>query len=215
MLSALLIVSALTTPVQPIVRVGPPVFDTAHAESFLFYGGIQGPNRALRTGYEFGIKYEAVFHHPYMLRLGVDYSEAQVSFPFSPVDDQPNITMAGRKQSFTLNGDLLAYRGRHGVISYVGAGITFGFNSFGIRGPSMDSLGSAYGFTEISLNDKLGYRVFIGLRFQELFTFEMAYQQVNPDFVLTRPLGNGTYGVSKYDGPFSVARVNFGYLLKL
>ncbi|MFQ5607568.1 MAG: hypothetical protein ACE5GA_06445, partial [Candidatus Zixiibacteriota bacterium] len=104
----------------PIVQVPPEVFDTAHDLSLGLYTGIQSPNRDLRLGFEVGARVEYVIAHPYILRFGVDYSEANVTDPFAP---------RGDKNSVNLSADALVYRGRDGVISYLGFGLAFGVNS--------------------------------------------------------------------------------------
>lgn len=206
MFATLLLLSSLTTPQAPIVRVGPPVFDTVSSEAVHFYGGFQTPNRDLRAGFELGAKYEFLVIHPYMMRLGADYSQARVTDPFAP---------AGIKQSLTLSADAVAYRGTNGVISYLGVGLAFGAHDFDISGKALDSLNRTEGVTSVSLSNKFGYRVFIGMRFHELFVFEMSFQQANPDYVKRKQTSPTEYSEIREDGTFSVARVTFGYLLKL
>lgn len=190
----------------PVVIVPPEVFDTANEYSLNIYGGMQTPNRDLRAGFEFGTKLEFRIVHPYLLRFGIDYSEAEVTDPFAP---------RGRKSSMNFNLDALAYRGRKGLISYVGLGVAFGVNNLQVASETLDSLETYLGVTQVSLKNSFGYRILMGLRFEELFVFEVSFQQANPDYVYRRDFSNGEYSLEEIDGTFSVARVNLGYLFKL
>ncbi len=191
---------------SPVVIIPPEVYDTANEYSLNIYGGMQSPNRDLRPGFEFGSKLEFRIVHPYILRFGVDYSEADVTDPFAP---------RGRKSSINFNLDALAYRGREGIISYVGLGLAFGINNIQVAPKTLDSLQTHLGVTHVSLKDAFGYRVLMGLRFEEQFVFEVSFQQANPDYVYRRDFDNGDYSEENISGTFSVARVNLGYLFKL
>lgn len=191
---------------SPVVIVPPIVYDTANAYSLNIYGGMQSPNRDLRTAFEFGGKMEFLVVHPYILRFGIDYSEANVTDPFAP---------RGRKTSINFNVDALAYRGRMGVISYVGLGLAFGINNIEVAPKTLDSLQTHLGVTHVSLKNAFGYRVLMGLRFEEQFVFEVSFQQANPDYVYRRDIGTDEYSLENIKGTFAVARVNLGYLFKL
>jgi hypothetical protein len=175
-------------------------------QAFHFYTGMQSANRDVNPAVEYGLKYELLMSHPYFMRFGVDYSQAKVTDPFAP---------AGEKKTWMFSADLVAYRGRFGMISYLGAGVVLGLNSFAAEAATADSLFRTRGVNEITLNDKFGYRIFMGIRFDEQFVLEMSYQQANPDYVFTRNFGDEYYSVERIDGTFSVARMSFGYLLKL
>ncbi|MFQ5608599.1 MAG: hypothetical protein ACE5GA_11690, partial [Candidatus Zixiibacteriota bacterium] len=79
----------------------------------------------------------------------------------------------------------------------------------------LDSLNSSLGVTDVSLDNKFGYRVLLGLRFEERFVFEMSFQQANPNYVYRRDFGGNTHSLENIDGTFSVARMSLGYLIKL
>lgn len=190
----------------PIVQVPQPVFDTALEMSVHLHGGFQSPNRDLRAGFEFGGKLEYLLVHPYIVRLGLDYSEADITDPFVP---------SGRKKSWTVSADGLVYIGQDGVISYLGLGLTYGINSIKASQSARDSLLAELGVTDISISDKFGYRIFLGLRFQERYVIEMAFQQSNPDYLYRRQLDSQSYGLTRIKGSFSVARITFGYLVEI
>lgn len=201
-LASLIVLQSL----NPIVDLSPPVYDTLTEKAFHFYAGMQSANRDVNPAAEYGVKYELLLTHPYFMRFGVDYSQARVTDPFAP---------AGNKKTWMFSADMVAYRGRYGMISYLGAGVVLGLNSFSPDAATMDSVFRELGVNEITLSDKFGYRVFMGIRFEERFVLEMSYQQANPDYIFTRRFANENYSVQRIDGTFSVARMSFGYLLKL
>lgn len=202
MAEALIILFSLT----PIVIVPPEVFDTVAELTLSLNGGIQSPNRDLKTGYEFGAKLEYRINHPYIFRFGVDYSQAIVTDPHAP---------SGNKSSINLSADALVYRGRNRIIGYMGIGIVAGLNHYTISGSTLDSLNRADGVTSVTLNDKIGYRIIMGLRFYETFVFELSFHQTSPDFVYRRDFDDNHHSIQTVDGTFSVARVNIGYLIEL
>ncbi len=202
MLETLMAVT-LSLPIIPITR---PVYDTAQDASIHIYGGIQSPNRDLNTGFETGAKFEYLFIHPYILRLGLDYSRATITDPFAP---------SGTKNSWTISSDMLVYIGNDGIISYLGGGLTYGFNGITLDNSSRDSLKTNLDVDEVGLTNNFGYRVFVGLRFEEKIVFEMSFQQSNPDYIYRRQLAPDKFSIQHLDGTFSVARVTLGYLIPL
>lgn len=190
----------------PIIPVEQPDYDTAQDMSIQIYSGIQSPNRDLRAGFEGGAKFEYLLTHPYILRFGLDYSQANVTEPFAPT---------GRKSSWTLSSDILVYIGNNGMISYLGVGGTYGINNLRADNNALDSLKLNLDVDEVDLSKNFGYRVFVGLRFQERVVFEMSFQQSNPDYVYKRRLTENTYSEQRFEGTFSVARVTLGYLIPL
>ena len=154
----------------PIISIAPPVYDTAQDASIQLYAGLQSPNRDLRTSFEVGAKFEYLLVHPYILRFGLDYSQTDVTAPFAP---------PGSKSSWTLSSEILVYIGNNGVISYLGIGGIFSVNGVNVDRTALDSLKLNLDVDEVQLTDNFGYRIFVGLRFQERIVFEMSFQQSN------------------------------------
>jgi hypothetical protein len=198
-----LLALTISLPIIPITR---PVYDTAQDASIHLYGGLHSPNRDLRTGFETGAKFEYLVVHPYIMRLGLDYSQANITDPFVP---------SGIKSSWTFSTDAMVYIGSDGIISYLGVGATYGINAIDLDNSARDSLKTNLDIDVVSLSNNFGYRVFLGLRFDERVVFEMSFQQSNPEYIYRRRLTPDTFSEQRFDGTFSVARVSLGYLIPL
>ena len=200
MIAEILTMIALT----PVIEIVPEKFDTLHEEAFIFYSGIQSPTQLMDIGFELGGKVELLLAHPYSLRLGVDYSRANVVEPYAP---------EGYRESWTFGFDLVSYRGRDGMMGYLGVGITYGVNSYKLSPRTADSLFRMEGINSVSIGDKAGYRIFMGLKFNQRFLAEVSYYYSTPDFIYQRDLGFRAFSLSFDDGTLSVGRVSLGYII--
>ena len=200
MIAEILTMIALT----PVIEIVPEKFDTLHEQAFIFYGGIQSPTQMLDIGFEAGGKVELLLAHPYSIRLGVDYSRANTVEPFAP---------EGYHQSWTFDLDMVNYRGRDGMMGYLGVGVTYGVNSFKISSRAADSLFLTEGINSVSIADKAGYRIFMGLKFDQRFLVELSYYYTTPDFIYHRDFGVSAFSQGRDDGTLSVGRISLGYII--
>ncbi|MCH9031391.1 MAG: hypothetical protein IIB00_03930 [candidate division Zixibacteria bacterium] len=200
MIAEILTMIALT----PVIEIVPEKFDTLHEEAFILYSGIQSPTQLMDIGFELGGKVELLLAHPYSIRFGIDYSRANTIEPFAP---------EGYRESWTLGLDLVSYRGRDGMMGYLGVGVTYGVNSFKLNRRAADSLFLADGINSVSISDKAGYRIFMGLKFDQRFLAEVSYYYTTPDFVYQSDLGPSSFSQGRDDGALSVGRISLGYII--
>ena len=115
----------------------------------------------------------------------------------------------------TLSADALYYRGTDHMTGYIGIGVVYAVNHFNPWPGTADSLLACESVTSVDVDQQLGYRLTLGLRYHRSYSFEIGITELYPDFV-KHSAGTDGHSVRSYHttrtGGF---RVTFGYLLPL
>ncbi|MGH8014624.1 MAG: hypothetical protein ACREBV_00340, partial [Candidatus Zixiibacteriota bacterium] len=69
--------------------------------------------------------------------------------------------------------------------------------------------------TEISLDKKFGYRIIVGFRRSQNWSFELRVTDITSSLVYKRDLGPNRYSLQKEKVKLSDIRISFGYILPL
>jgi len=208
---ALLLTAWLCLPLAPL---NPIEQDTVSALNFHFTAGVSSPTSIVSTGPVFSAKWEMLAIHPVIIRSAVDYQYGNFkNRTFRLLDDISEVK--GKLNQFTLSADALYYRGTDRLTGYLGLGAIYTFGDINFSSETMSLLSDNYDITEVSLKPQFGYRITLGLRYQKVYSLEIAILEIEPNYVVTYNTGINTYSELTQRTDFSGFKVSLGYLWTL
>ena len=208
---ALLLTAWLCLPLAPL---NPIEQDTVSALNFHFTAGVSSPTSIVSTGPVFSAKWEMLAIHPVIIRSAVDYQYGNFkNRTFRLLDDISEVK--GKLNQFTLSADALYYRGTDRLTGYLGLGAIYTFGDINFSSETMSLLSDNYDITEVSLKPQFGYRITLGLRYQKVYSLEIAILEIEPNYVVTYNTGINTYSELTQRTDFSGFKISLGYLWTL
>lgn len=163
----------------PIAPLNPMEQDTLPSMAIHVSAGLNGPNGIVTAGPTIASRLEFLVAHPFVVRLSAQGDLQKVRSAQYPDGDLWSM-------KFGFEG--FYYRGTDRLMGYIGAGAVFAVHSFNPEDRVLDSLNSLYGYTDIGMDSRFGYRIFLGMRFKKHYSLEVAVTEESPDFTFT-----GTY----------------------
>jgi len=203
MLNTLLMTSWLCLPLAPL---NPVAEDTLASSNLHFAVGVTNPNGIVTAGPLVSAKYEMLVMHPFMLRGTVDFKYGRVTSQLYP---------NGHLYSILFGIDAVYYRGTDHLTGYIGLGPVLSLHHFKWFDETADSLFATEWITAVDMQQRFGYRLTLGLRYNTCYSLEIAVVELHPDFKKT---GVGIDGseTRKYQttrtGGF---RITLGYLFEI
>ena len=198
----------------PVAPLNPIEQDTVSAMNLHFTAGLSSPTGILATGPVFSVKWEILAIHPLILRSGIDYQfGAFKNRTFNTFDNIKEIN--GKVHNLTLSTDALYYRGTNRLTGYIGLGAILTVGDIKLNRESEEQLRHNYDITDIGFKPKLGYRITLGLRYQRVYSLEIAITEIEPDYTVSYYTGNYTYEEISRRTDFSGFKVSLGYLWTL
>lgn len=206
---ALLMAGWLCLPLAPLNPTGQ---DTISAMNLHVTAGIGSPNGVISAGPSFGVKWEWQVVYPVVVRSSFDYDYSKVNTTLFPNDDLNGVLTDGDLHSATLGLDGLYYHGTNALTGYIGAGVIYGFHYFRADGRTDRDILAQFGVNRITMTQKPGYRLILGLRYHQFYSLEIVVTEVRPDFQFTRNVAGPGFASSNEETRLSNFRVTFGYL---
>jgi hypothetical protein len=205
---ALLLSAWLCLPLAPI---NPVKQDTVSAMNLHFTAGISSPTSILSSGPVFSAKWEMLAIHPLIVRSAIDYQygnfKNRTFRMFKDIDE-----IKGNLHQFTISTDALYYRGTDQLTGYLGLGAIYTFGDLNFSSETMSLLRDNYDVTKVSLKSQFGYRLTLGLRYQKVYSLEIAILEIEPNYIVTYNTGLDTYAEVTQRTDFSGFKVSLGYL---
>lgn len=195
---------------QPIVPLNPLEQDTLPAMSVHVQTGFGAPNGIVKLGPRVAGLWEYRFHHPYLVRGGVEYRYNPTSTKLHLGNPLSVYRVRGDLHGIALTGDLLYYRGTRRLTGYLGFGLVYAMSSFTEDRAGSESL-EARGINEIDISPKLGYRLMLGLRVKANYSLEIGVSETRPDFIYKLSPAPGIERISKEETRTGSFYVLFGY----
>jgi hypothetical protein len=206
----------------PIVSKNPIEQDTIKTINIHLFAGFHPGNEMLTPGGEAGAKFEYLLIHPFVVRASTDYNFASVSNAHFPKGDQ---------RSLNLAFETFIYRGQKKLTAYLGGGVIYAVSNFHLEKQINDTLITVDKPQSIltpadtvvidstiyktDIENRFGYRIFLGLRFKEHFSLELGYQQLKPFFSFWRKNPGGDNQIIYKQGKMSTVRFTAGYVFPL
>jgi len=202
-MSSLLLIGWLALPLAPL---NPLEQDTVRNVNLHFSIGLNSPNSIVSAGPNLSIKYELLAVHPVILRAALDYA-------YSRIDSRlyPN----GNLHTATASLEVLYYRGTHHLMGYLGGGAVLANHWFLPTSAASDSLFANEQVTDVDLARQFGYRLTLGLRYRQSYSFEITMTELRPDLVKWGLTGRNL--ITREGRPIKTGgfRLSFGYLVPL
>ena len=199
----LLIAAWLLSPIFPL---NPTQQDTLNHVNIHLTAGISGPTRLSTPGPEFTIKYELMFHHPFVLRTAFDYRYGKM---------KSVLYSEGKFHGTIISAEIFYYKGTYKSTGYVGMGMVYVNNFIRPSQKVSESLYETDHIADIYMLGKLGYRITLGLRFHKNYSLELAITEVSPTLVTKTQLSENKYS-NKYEKiRLNNVRFMLGYLIPL
>jgi hypothetical protein len=153
---------------------------------------------------EVGVRIEYLVLHPIIIRASADLNMAKVKNPRFP---------SGQRRSADLAVEALIYRGRKRFTSFIGVGAVYSVNGFHLDRQLADPLLDSLEVVKTDIENRIGYRIFLGFRYREHWSVEIGFQETRPDFSFKiNGMGDGyNYLYKKSD--LSTLRLTVGYLI--
>jgi hypothetical protein len=199
-----LIITALAS--LSIFPLNPAQDDTVNVMNLHFTAGVVSPSELISLGPEFTLKYEFLLSHPFVLRTGFDYRFGRMKQLKYPQGDY---------QGFTISAECLHYRGSHRMKGIIGAGIVYNYSSVSLDDRVADSIMAAQQIADVRVEPHFGYRIILGLRRSDLWSFELRVTDIRTNLVYQRDLAPNRFSLERQRFKLSDVRVSFGYLLPL
>ncbi len=199
-----LIITALAS--LPVFPLNPTQNDTLNSMNFHFTAGVVSPSELISAGPELTFKYEILYHHPFVLRTGLDYRFGRMNQLKYPKGDY---------HSFTFSAEWLHYRGSHKMKGIAGAGLVYNYSHVLPDDPESDSIMALKQISDVEMDKRIGYRIILGLRRFDLWTFEVRITDIRTNLVYRRDLGPNLFSLEKQKIKLSDIGVSVGYLLPL
>ncbi len=199
-----LIITALAS--FPTFPLNPTQDDTVNVMNFQFTAGLVSPSELISLGPELTFKYEFLFSHPFVLRTGLDYRYGRMNQLKYPKGDY---------HGFTTSAECLHYRGSHRMKGIIGAGVVYNYSSVALDGRVADSIMAAEQITDVRVEPHFGYRIILGVRRSDLWSFELRVTDIRTNLVYERDLAPNRFSLERQRIKLSDIRISFGYLLPL
>jgi len=190
----------------PIVSKNPVAQDTVAPINFHVEFGYRPASDVIGFAPEMGAKFEYLLFHPIILTGFADYSISNIRDLRLP---------EGQNHAVDLGVEALLYRGTKKLTAYLGAGLVYSINHFELRKQLTDSLYTNSGIYKTEIDNKYGYRVIMGFRVREHFSFEFGYQETRPKYLFWGNSPDGHKIVIYKDAQLSAVRFTLGYLFSL
>lgn len=187
----------------PIVSKNPVEQDTVAITNIHLSAGYRPANDILGQGGEAGAKFEYLLFHPIIIRSSIDYNFCNIKSHRLP---------EGQNRAVDLSVEALIYRGTKKLTAYLGGGLVYSLNHFKLKKQFDDSLFANGAIYKTELENKYGYRVIMGFRIREHYTFEFGYQESHPSFMFWGYSPSGNNFVIYKDGELSALRFTLGYV---
>ncbi len=186
--------------------LNPTEQDTLDYMNLHLTAGMSGPNHLVSSGLEISAKFETLIHHPFVLRAAVDYKYGNMTSKAYP---------KGSIHGTTYSLDCFYYRGTDHLTGYVGLGALFS-KSYPVPSQSVaDSLLVNENVTDVSMSSQVGYRVTLGLRFDQNFSVEIGLTDVRPKLLTTKSFSANRSSVYQEQLHLQEVRVSVGYLVTI
>jgi|GEM_PF-576490 len=195
----------------PLAPLNPVEQDTVSAMNLHFTAGVSSPTSILSTGPVFSAKWEMLAIHPVIIRSAIDYQYGNFkNRTFRILEDISEIK--GNLHQFTFSADVLYYRGTDRLTGYLGLGAIYTFGNLNFSSETMSLLHDNYDIIDVSLQPQFGYRLTLGLRYQKVYSLEIAILEIEPNFMVLYNTGLNTYSEVTQRTNFSGFKVSLGYL---
>lgn len=196
----------------PLAPINPIEQDTVSALNLHLTAGVSSPTSILSTGPVFSAKWEMLAIHPVIIRSAIDYQYGSFkNHTFRLLKDISIVK--GNLHQFTLSADALYYRGTDRLTGYLGLGAIYTFGDLNFTSETMAQLRENYDITDVSLKPQFGYRLTLGLRYQKVYSLEIAILEIEPNYMVTYNTGFNTYSEVTQRTDFSGFKISLGYLL--
>ena len=191
----------------PIAPLNPIKQDTLDILALHFTAGAHAANSTTQTGPDLSAKLEMLTVHPIVVRGFADYRFGQIknkSFPNADLHQG------------TIGAEAVYYRGTNRLTGYLGFGVLYGFGELDPTERVADSLLRTQQIDDIDYGADFGYRITLGLRFQEKYSLEIAVTELRPDIVFHRQFTPDNV-TSEFSEEFrnSTFKVTIGYVLTI
>lgn len=212
-MSALILIAWLSLPIAPL---NPIEQDTIAALNFHVTAGVTSPNGVISAGPEISAKLEYRPFHPFIFRAESSVRAGTIGTRFFPIDvGSSGVYLTGEYQSLTTAADVLYYRGTDRLTAYLGVGMVYGFHRFNPDSEVMGVLVRDHGIVDVDMQQKLGYRLTFGVRYNRLYSFEIGIMEIKPNFIFGRRYGDEVYSLQRSQTRFSGFRFTLGYILPI
>ena len=198
----------------PMAPINPIEQDTLSAINLHITAGMSGSGGNISPGPEISAKWEMLAIHPILIRSSIDYRYGEFSDRF--FEYQQNIgKFKGQLHQFNISTDFIYYRGTDYMTGYIGLGPILTLGDIKPTVASLDDFREMYDYVDFSLKPKVGYRITLGLRYQQVYSLELVITEVHPDYLITTSTGTNSYLQRTREVNFSGIKVTFGYLFTL
>ncbi|MBU8933380.1 MAG: hypothetical protein KOO62_05170 [candidate division Zixibacteria bacterium] len=201
---ALIVASWLAA--APVYPLNPAEQDTVNAMNLHLTLGASTGNRLVSPGPNFTVRYEWLFHHPFVLQLGVDYCYGEM---------KSNLYPRGYFHGVSYSVEAFYYRGTSKLIGCAGFGLILSRSYVGLLPSVADSLRRTENIVDVDMAAKIGYRLTFGLRWKRVYTLELGITEVRPSQVSTARYSATRFSVEKEKIRMNDFRLTIGYLLPL
>ncbi len=202
-MNVLLIATWLCLPLAPLNPIDEDTLASINAHVTV---GMASPNGIVSTGPEVSAKYEMLVIHPFVLRGEVDGKYGRVTSNLFPQGDLYTLTLAL---------DALYYRGTDHLTGYIGVGAVYAFNHFHSHTDTADSLRTYENVTAVDVEQQLGYRLTLGIRYHRSYSLEIGITELRPDFIKQHVEDNGVISRTRHATRTGGFRITLGYVFPL
>lgn len=166
----------------PLAPLNPIEQDTLPISAVSTSLGFAAGNGIVTPGPELSVSYELLLIHPVVARAGLDMRMGNASTRIWPDGEDGLPAMVhGPFQSMALGVDVFYYRGTDKLTGYLGMGALYSFQHYRPDNSSATTLLANYGIDDVTMKQRFGYRLFLGLRFRRVYSFEIGVSELRPD----------------------------------
>ncbi len=188
----------------PIVPRNPVAQDTVADANIHFIVGVRPGTNMVNLSPEVGVRIEYLVIHPIVIRASADLNAARVENPRFP---------SGQRRSADLAVEALIYRGRKRFTSFIGVGAVYSVNGFHLDRQVADPLLDSLDVVKTDIENRFGYRIFLGFRYREHWSMEVGFQETRPEFSFRVNGTGGGYNYLFKKSDLSTLRLTIGYLI--
>jgi hypothetical protein len=144
--------------------------------------------------------------HPVIIRASANFSSCAVD---------GNRLPGGQNNAVEFAFEALLYRGTKRFTAYLGGGPIYSTNNFRLSRQLNDSLLAQSAVYKTEIEDKYGFRLTMGFRLAENYSFEFGFQELRPSFVFRgRSSEQGEIAIYR-PSKLSTVRFTLGYIFAL